>query len=246
MMLDMTADRRSVVNTKLLVAGTVILVSAALSSASADGDAKRGAAVYRACVACHSLEPGLHLTGPSLAGLWGKKAASVGDFPRYSKALKFQEFIWDETSLNAWVANPDAFVKDNLMTFRGIKDDKARADLIAFLRLALGPDGAKSVVAKGLLPEQMARGQAPEALDRAGPEEQVASVRHCRNTFFVVTADGAERPFWEMNLRLKVDSSATGPKGGKPVLTQSGMQGDRASLVFSDPAQISAFVQSKC
>jgi cytochrome c len=132
------------------------------------------------------------------------------------------------------------------MTFRGIKDDKARGDLIAFLRLALAPDGARSVVEKGLIPAQMARGQAPRPLDRAGPEEQVASVRHCRNTFFVVTADGIERPFWEMNLRLKVDSSAAGPKGDKPVLTPGGMQGDRASLVFSNPAQISAFVQSKC
>jgi cytochrome c len=38
----------------------------------AAGDAKRGAQVYRACVACvacHALEPGLHLSGPSLADL---------------------------------------------------------------------------------------------------------------------------------------------------------------------------------
>ena len=232
--------------TKFLVAGTIVVFSAALNSANADGDPKRGVAIYRTCVACHSLEPHLNLTGPSLAGLWGKKAASVQEFPRYSSALKAQEFIWDETTLNAWVADPEAFVQGNSMTFRGINDEKARGDLIAFLRLALAPDGARAVVANGLIPAQMARGQAPEPLDRAGPEEQVASVRHCRNTFFVVTADGTERPFWEMNLRLKVDSSATGPKGGKPVLTPGGMQGDRASLVFSDPAQISAFVQGKC
>jgi cytochrome c len=233
------------VNTKLLIAGTV-LFSAALSSAKADSDLKRGAAVYRACVACHSLVRDLHLTGPSLAGLWGKKAASAQDFPRYSKALKAQEFIWDETTLNAWVANPGAFVQGNYMTFRGIDDDKARAALLAFLRLALAPDGAKSVVTKGLIPEYLARGQAPGPLDRPRPDEQVASVRHCGNTFFVVTADGTERPFWEMNLRLKVDSSVNGPKDGKPVLMPGGMQGDRASLVFSNPAQISAFVQSKC
>jgi cytochrome c len=62
----------------------------------------------------------------------------------------------------------------------------------------------------------------------------------------VTTADEQEHSFWALNLRLKVDSSALGPKGGKPVLTGSGMQGDRASLVFSDPGQISAFIQSKC
>ena len=232
--------------TKILLASAAFLISATFGAAGAEGDPKRGASSYRACVACHSLEPGVHLTGPSLAGLWGRKAASVGDFPRYSEALQEQEFIWDEITLNAWTADPKGFVKGNYMTFRGIKDNTARNDLVAFLRLALAPDGVKSVVAKGLLPEQMARGQVPESLDQAGPEEQVTSVRHCRNTVFVVTADRKERPFWEMNLRLKVDSGATGPKGGKPVLTPSGMQGDRASLVFSDPAQISALVQSKC
>jgi cytochrome c len=92
----------------------------------------------------------------------------------------------------------------------------------------------------------MARGQAPEPLASARPEEQVASIRHCHNSYFVVTADGTERPFWELNLRLKIDSGPTGPKAGKPVLVQSGMQGDRASLVFSSPAQLSEFVQSKC
>ncbi len=38
--------------------------------------------------------PNLHLTGPSLDGLWGKKAASVTDFVRYSSALKEQGFLW--------------------------------------------------------------------------------------------------------------------------------------------------------
>lgn len=232
---------------RFLVVGTVILVSAAFSSlAAAEGNPKRGATVYQACVACHSLEPNVHLTGPSLAGLWGMKAASVADFPRYSEALRAQALVWDETTLNAWLAGPDAFVKGNYMSFRGIADDRSRRDLIAFLRVALAPGGARSVVAKGLIPEQMARGQTPGPLGRAGADEQVVSVRHCQQTFFVGTADGNERPFWEMNLRLKIDSSATGPKDGKPVLTPSGMQGDRASLVFSDPAQINAFVKSKC
>ena len=227
-------------------AALLAVMPAAFSAAKAEGDPKRGAKVYRACVACHSLEPGLHLTGPGLAGLWGKKVASIAGFPRYSKALRSRDFVWDEVTLNAWIADPDAFVKDSSMTFRGIEEDKVRIDLIAFLQLALSTDAKKSGAAKSLLPEGMARGQAPEPLDRVGPAGQVTSVRHCRNSYFVVTADGDERAFWEQNLRLKVDSGPTGPKGGKPVLIGSGMQGDRASLVFSDPAQISAFVQSKC
>lgn len=231
-------------STRILIAAGILMISAA--AVAADGDAKRGASVYRACVACHSLEPGVHLTGPSLTELWDKKAASVTDFPRYSKALKAQEFLWDATTLNAWLADPEAFVKGTYMTFRGIKDDRARADLVAFLHLALAPGGAKSVVATGLLPAQMAQGQVPESLEHAGPDEQVASVRHCRNSYFVVMADRTERAIWELNLRLKVDSGPSGPKGGKPVLTPSGMQGDRFSLVFSEAAQISSFIQDKC
>jgi hypothetical protein len=38
------------------------------------GDPSRGAEHYRACVACHSLVIGSHLSGPSLADLWGGQA----------------------------------------------------------------------------------------------------------------------------------------------------------------------------
>jgi len=229
-----------------VIAGAVALASAVSGPAHAQGSPQRGAMVYRACTACHSLEPGMHLTGPSLADLWNKKAAAVADFPRYSRALKAQEFLWDETTLNAWLANPAGFVAGNQMTFRGIEDDKTRQDLIAFLRLAMAPGGAKAVVAQRLVPETLARGQTPDDLSKAGPAEQVTAVRYCQSSYFVTTADGQEHSFWALNLRLKIDSSALGPKDGKPVLTGSGMQGDRASLVFSDPAQIGAFLQSKC
>jgi cytochrome c len=229
-----------------LIAGIAILASGTFDSARAQGSPQRGAKIYGTCVACHSLEPNLHLTGPSLAGLWGKKAASVADFPRYSPALKERDFVWDGVTLNAWIADPKAFVAGNSMTFRGISDDKARGDLVAFLKLALAPNGAKAVVAQGLIRAELARGQAPEPLETAGPDERVTAARHCQNTFFIVTADGKERPFWELNLRLKVDSGATGPKDGTPVLVPAGMQGDRASLVFSDPTQISSFIEQKC
>jgi len=228
------------------------LLSAMLSifvashAAYADGDPKRGAKVYGVCAACHSLEPVLNLTGPSLAGLWGKKAASVTDFVRYSSALKEQGFIWDETSLNAWLTEPNAFVPGTYMTFRGIDDTKVRGDLVAFLKIAMAPGGGATVVAQGLATAELARGQAPEPLANASPEDQVTAIRFCRDTFFVATADRKQRPFWEMNLRLKVDTSANGPRVGKPVLVPAGMQGDRSSIVFSDLEEIGRLVEKKC
>lgn len=229
-----------------LAVGATLLISVAFGPAHADGNPERGAKVYGACAACHSLEPNLHLTGPSLEGLWGKKAASVANFPRYSGALKDQALIWDEVSLNAWLTDPKAFMPGTYMTFRGINDDSVRGDLIAFLKVAMAPGGAKSVVAQGLISAEMARGQAPEPLVTAGPEDRVTGIRHCQSTFFVATADGRQRPFWEMNLRLKIDSSSNGPKGGKPVLVPGGMQGDRASVVFSDIEEIGRLVERKC
>lgn len=224
-------------------AGAAVLILAALHSAHAEGNVHRGAKLYDACTSCHSLEPHLNLTGPSLAGVWGRKVASAKDFPRYSSALKAKNFVWNENTLNAWLADPSTFVPGTYMTFRGIRDDKTRGDLIAFLKIALAPDGAKTVVAQRLISTDEARGEAPEPLKTAGPNEQVTAIQHCKNTFFVTTADGKERPFWEMNLRLKVDSSATGPQSGKPVLLPAGMQGDRGSVVFSDLAEIGAFIK---
>src|SRR6478672_11131718 len=52
--------------------------TSAISTTSAvpAGDGTHGRDVYRKCQACHSLEPGKSLVGPSLAGIFGKKAGS--------------------------------------------------------------------------------------------------------------------------------------------------------------------------
>ena len=62
----------------------------------------------------------------------------------------------------------------------------------------------------------------------------------------VTTEDGRTIPFWEFNLRFKTDSGRVGPSPGKPVLLQAGMQGDRASIVFSSPAEISRLIEERC
>lgn len=229
-----------------IAAAVAVLAVPSINSALADGSAQRGAMVYGACAACHSLEPDVQLTGPSLAGMWGRRAASVADYPRYSPALKDKDFAWDEVTLYAWLADPKAFVPGTYMTFRGLRDVKQRNDLIAFLKIAAGPDGAKAVVAQKLIPPDEARGQVPEPLRDVKDNERIASIRHCKSTFFVRTADGNERAIWELNLRIKVDSGASGPPAGQPVLLPAGMQGDRASAVFSAVSEIARTVEEKC
>jgi cytochrome c len=224
----------------------VATVAMAAPSARAEDNPKRGAEMYRACAACHSLQPGVHLTGPSLAELWGKRAGAAEGFLRYSQALKAADITWDENTLNAWLADPKAMVPGNYMSFRGIRGNRDRGDLIAFLRIAMAAGGTKAVIDKGLISADTAEGQRPEPLGSAGPHRQITGLRHCRDTYFVTTADGRVRPYWEMNVRLKIDTSDRGPPPGKPVIVGSGMMGDRVSIVFADPREIASTIKDSC
>lgn len=224
----------------------ILLASAGAALAQAEGDVKRGGEIYGSCVACHSLNPGVHLTGPSLADLWGKKAGSIDSFKRYSEGLRKSDIVWDENTLNAWLADPAAMVPDTYMTFRGIRDDKVRTDLIAFLQMALAPYGVSAAISQGLIDKRFAEGQVPEPLGKAGPGQRITSIRKCLDTYVVKTEDGREQPYWEMNVRFKTDTTERGPKGENPVLAYAGMQGDRISVVFKSTESIAQFIKTDC
>lgn len=214
--------------------------AAPAASADAAGDAETGARAFRACAACHSLQAGRHMTGPSLAGMWGRRAAA-SDFTRYSPALRSSAITWNERTLDAWLADPKALVPGNTMVFPGIENAKTRADLIAFLRAADRDGPAGQPPAGGMM-------GAPRLTDlkTVGPERQVTAIRYCGDSYRVMTAAGELPPFWEVNLRFKTDSGETGPAKGRPAIIPAGMMGDRASVIFSDPAEISAFIRKRC
>lgn len=212
-----------------------LLLAAALPPAHAAGDANRGARIFQACAACHSLEPGRHMTGPSLAGVWERKAGTQEDFHRYSEALKRSGIVWNEVSLDQWIADPQAALPGNFMLFQGVRNPQARADLIAFLHAS----------SEGKVPRAPQAPALPD-LKKAPARAVVTAIRHCGDTYFVSSASGDTRPYWEFNLRFKTDTSATGPAAGRPVLVGQGMQGDRAQVVFSKPAEISSFIKDGC
>lgn len=211
------------------------LALGASGAASAAGDRERGARAFGACAACHSLEPGRNLTGPSLAGLFGRKAGGLESFVRYSPALKKSGLVWNAQTLDLWLRDPKATAPGNYMVFPGLRDDRARADLVAFLQAA--SEGRVPVAAKTPpLPD----------LKKAPPEATVSAIRHCRDTYFVTNGKGETVPYWDFNLRFKTDASASGPAPGAPVMVGQGMQGDRAQVVFSAPREISAFIREGC
>jgi len=213
---------------------TAALALSAAHGAYAQGDAQSGVKLFPQCAACHTLEPGRNLTGPSLANLFGRKAGTVSSFLRYSDALKRSSVVWDEKTLDGWLKDPDKFIPGNDMTFPGIKDDTARRDLIAYLKAADTTPGMQ------LLGPRMPNLKKPK------PESIVKTIRHCGDTYFVTTQDGKTEKVWEFNLRFKSDTSDSGPIPGKPVLLGVGMRGDRAAVVFSSPSEFGAFIQQRC
>ena len=216
----------------MVLLGIVAAISLA-NPAYAAGDIERGAQASRACMACHSFAPGQQMTGPSLAGVWGRKAGTAKGFDRYSDALKRSGIVWDRQNLDAWLKSPSGLIPGNAMTFGGITDPRIRADLLAYLQ----------AVSEGRV---AAPDRAPTNLKLADAAAQVTAIRHCGDAYRVTTADRKTRTFWEFNLRFKTDGSADGPTAGKPVIVGNGMQGDRAAVVFSRPDEISTFIRKEC
>jgi cytochrome c len=118
------------------IVATSIMVVCFLSSPvmAREGDATNGGRAFRACTACHSLEPNRNMTGPSLAGVWDRKAGTALGFTRYSEVMKHSDVTWDEKALDSYLEDPAKFMPGNHMTFPGIPDDQTRADIVAFLK----------------------------------------------------------------------------------------------------------------
>jgi len=104
----------------------------------AAGDVEAGKAVSVKCLQCHSLEPGgQSLQGPPLYGVVGRQIASVDGF-KYSAGdtgLEGQKGqIWDYDHLDRFLERPKAYAAGTAMNFVGLKKQKDRSDLLAYMR----------------------------------------------------------------------------------------------------------------
>ena len=116
----------------VLVSGGLVLVPQTTQA----GDAKRGEDLFGGCAMCHTVEPGVHRMGPSLAGVVGRPAASAEGFS-YSPAMRGHGeagVVWASDTLHEFLADPRGVVPGTRMAFPGLEDEADRADVIAYLK----------------------------------------------------------------------------------------------------------------
>jgi cytochrome c len=134
----MIAKQRRIEMLRTLLLGAAMLLS---SAAFAEGDPAKGQMAFRKCQACHTLD-GKNRVGPTLAGIVGRRVASVENF-RYSAAMTgYAEDgkVWDAEHLAQFLTAPKATVSGTSMAFAGIKKPEELADLIAFLKTVEASD----------------------------------------------------------------------------------------------------------
>ena len=98
---------------------------------AADAPAKPIA--FAACATCHSASAGQNGIGPSLAGVFGRKAGSLPGFD-YSAAMKASGKVWDEAALDTFLTSPMAAVPGTRMTYMGQTDPAKRKAVIDYLK----------------------------------------------------------------------------------------------------------------
>ncbi len=105
-----------------------------LGAALASADLSKGERAFKGnCKTCHTIEEGgANGTGPNLFGIVGHTKAGHAGFG-YSSALQSAGGTWTYEDLNAWLEKPGSFVKGTSMSFVGLRKDKQRAEVIAYL-----------------------------------------------------------------------------------------------------------------
>jgi cytochrome c len=122
----------------LVAAGALIAVTLA-----ARADPARGERVFQRCFAGHSVVAGEDaLPGPNLRAVLGRRAGTLPGF-RFSPAMVeagARGLVWTRGELDAYLADPQAYIPGTEMGMPPLTDGDARRDLIDYLERAGGRD----------------------------------------------------------------------------------------------------------
>lgn len=124
--------------------GAVLMGLSMATPALAEGDAAAGEKLYNKCRACHVLAEGKRRVGPSLYGLFERKA---GDFPGFQHSddlVAAGDAInpWNEEHFLAYIVAPNEYIGSQIgkdkartkMVFPGLKNEQEAQDILAYLK----------------------------------------------------------------------------------------------------------------
>lgn len=149
--------------------GPAVVVPIATLLAAAD--VAKGEAIFKKCVACHTIAAGgANGIGPNLHGVLGKPAASHAGFA-YSDALKSKGGTWTFEAMSEWLANPKKYAPGNKMTFAGLGNPEERAAVLLYIN----SQGSNLSLPAAPAPDAAAEGSAPagNAASSAAGEDKV-------------------------------------------------------------------------
>lgn len=123
------------ISISMLVGAVIAAVVSVPTAALADGDAAKGAKVFKKCGACHTATEAKNKVGPHLVDIIDRPIASVEGF-KYSKQMTDHAAevpTWTVEALEAYLRDPKGVVKGTKMAFAGLKKDDEVEDVIAYL-----------------------------------------------------------------------------------------------------------------
>jgi cytochrome c len=113
-----------------------LAVAILAAPAAAGAQTLEGARLFQRCYACHSLDPAERaLPGPSLRGLFGRRAGTLEGFD-YSPALReagARGLVWTEETLDRFLEDPEEFVPGARMGGVWLREPAERRGLIRWL-----------------------------------------------------------------------------------------------------------------
>jgi glucose/arabinose dehydrogenase len=155
---------------KTLATVALLLVGGA---AAAEDNVRAGREIFRQqCAICHSAEPndGGGAQGPGLAGVFGRRAATVPGFA-YTKELRASGLAWDAVTLDRFLRAPFSLVPGTAMAV-ALPSQPDRTRLIAYLRAESLAAAARPEAAR---PEAAQTAQAPQGAAAASAQADAGS-----------------------------------------------------------------------
>ncbi len=117
-----------------VLVATALMGTASAQMAVPDAAAPDGAKLFKnQCATCHTIHASdPKRQGPTLEGVYGRKAGSVADY-HYSAGFAKADWTWDEAHLDPWLANPQAVIPGAIMPYHQGKAE-VRTAIIGYLK----------------------------------------------------------------------------------------------------------------